>query len=165
MDLGMVTLPRRYLPFPRGLPRDPNGPCQDAPLDFKLRLGGSDDQVQIARADNPHDRPFRQVAVRRRRDGHHVADAVAQRDPAEPATRDAFDDPRVPTDVRADGVARRASAPREIAEVDVDEDGDVGRMPAPVIASWNARSATRSDEPRFASQRVRMSMISSIPVR
>ena len=42
---------------------------------------------------------------------------------------------------------------------------DVGIEPVDVMASWNARRAARSAAPRFASQRVRMSMISSIPVR
>jgi len=42
---------------------------------------------------------------------------------------------------------------------------DVGMDPVVVIASWNARSAGRSAAPRFASHRVRMSTISSIPVK
>src|SRR5436190_21323493 len=123
MDLGIVTLPSRYFAFPRGLPRDYDGPRQDPPVDFALGLGRRDDEVQIARADDAYDGPFREVRVRRRRDGHDVPDPVTQRDTAEAAARDPFDHPRVPTDVRAHGVARRTSAPREIAEVDVDEDG------------------------------------------
>ena len=42
---------------------------------------------------------------------------------------------------------------------------DVGIDPVEVIASWNVRSAARSAAPRLASHRVRMSTISSIPVR
>src|SRR5439155_944501 len=40
-----------------------------------------------------------------------------------------------------------------------------GSDPVEAMASWNARRAARSAAPRLASQRVRMSMISSIPVR